>query len=68
MRLILRPLERSYDLVAICDSGGQVCGAVHLDTFFDRPQKGPIYRRLEDGHEVEVEVSFVVTKKEAARV
>jgi hypothetical protein len=54
MRLILKPLDDSNDLVAICDRHGTMCGAVHVDTFLTGIRGGEIYARLWNGETVSV--------------
>ena len=63
MKLILKPLDDSADQVLVCDHHGTACGALHMDTFLETPDRGPIYDELYRGRTVEIEVQPVIVEE-----
>jgi hypothetical protein len=56
MKLILKPLDESNDIVLIHDHHNTALAAVHIDTFLDGAERGPLYDALYRGNTVTVEV------------
>jgi hypothetical protein len=59
MRLKLIPMCGSYDQILIRDERSYACGMLHIDTFMERNEPGPIYKRLNEGEEAFVEVKLI---------
>ena len=60
MKMILKPIDDSTDMIAVCNYDGVVGGACYIDVFLEGAMDaGPVYDALWGGHSVEVEVRVI---------